>query len=342
MQALEKESSKVNFRNLFLELEIKEANSDKFSGLTTMVADTYANKPLNRYYNVLAYDQSRVKLKYKRDEIYINACYVNVPDADRKYILTQGPLEETVDHFWLMCQETVTNCIVMLCRCYENSRDKSAQYWPSKVGETLRTGVGLSVELLDESETGNFIVRNLKLTDTSTGSSRDIRQLHYIHWPDFNVPDCPDAFLDFLYAVRDSGCYEPGVGPPVIHCSAGIGRSGTFCLVDSCLVLAAKGKEVNMHVIRSTLLKMRTQRMGLIQTDLQLRFSVMAILSGMSRLQKENELNSGATANDTATNGHSDNSDVAKTTVVNGKRSAISTVDASPPPSSKKRKNSDS
>lgn len=342
MHALEKEASKVNFRNLFIELELKEANSDKFSGLTTLVADTFVNKPLNRYYNVLAYDQSRVKLKYEREDIYINACHVNVPEADRQYILTQGPLEDTVDHFWLMCQETKSNCIVMLCRCYENSRDKSAKYWPSKVGETFRTSVGLSIELIDETETkANFIVRNLKLTDTATGSSRTIRQLHYIHWPDFNVPDCPDAFLDFLYAVRDSGCFEPDVGPPIIHCSAGIGRSGTFCLVDSCLVLADEGKEINMHVIRSTLLHMRMQRMGLIQTEHQLRFSVMAILAGMARLQPPASENG---VHHEQNGGCSEELNGGKT--VNGKRRsalAAATVDSSPsPPSSKKRKNSDS
>ena len=58
-------------------------------------------------------------------------------------------------------------------------------------------------------------------------------------WPDFGVPQCPDTFLEFLHAVRNSGSLSEDVGPAIVHCSAGIGRSGTFCLVDSCLVLVS-------------------------------------------------------------------------------------------------------
>ncbi|KAG8233839.1 hypothetical protein J437_LFUL006862, partial [Ladona fulva] len=76
-----------------------------------------------------------------------------------------------------------------------------------------------------------------KLTDVDTGDSREIFHFHYTTWPDFGVPQSPTAFLKFLMVVRESGALDENVGPPVVHCSAGIGRSGTFCLVDSCLVL---------------------------------------------------------------------------------------------------------
>jgi len=287
---LEKEANKVDYRNLFHEINLKEDNSDRFTGLTTLVADDHENKQLNRYYNVLPYDHTRVKLKYQREDVFINASHVRVPEANRDYILTQGPLEQTVDHFWLMCQQVKTTCIIMLCRCYESDKDKSARYWPTEVEGTLRLNYGLDVELVDETETMNFVVRNFRLTDTETGIFRNIKQLHYINWPDFNVPDCPDAFLDFLETVRETGCFEAGVGPPIVHCSAGIGRSGTFCLVDSCLVLVAKGKELTISIIRNMLLNMRTQRKGLIQTHEQLRFSVSSIIDGMTRLSANGTL----------------------------------------------------
>ncbi|XP_023327790.1 tyrosine-protein phosphatase non-receptor type 2 [Eurytemora carolleeae] len=137
-QDLEKEFKKTNFKNMFFEIGLQEATSDKFSNLTTLSADEFSNKPLNRYYNVLAYDQTRVKIQLDRRDIYINANHVRIPDSGREYILTQGPLEQTVDHFWLMCHQHKTTCIVMLCRCYENSREKSAKYWPTEVGETFR------------------------------------------------------------------------------------------------------------------------------------------------------------------------------------------------------------
>ena len=100
---------------------------------------------------------------------------------------------------------------------------------------------------------------------------------HYITWPDFGVPSCPDTFLEFLGAVRESGSLDSEEGPAVVHCSAGIGRSGSFILVDSCLLEAeTEGPEtVN---IKQRLLEMRTFRMGLIQTEDQLKFSYQAII----------------------------------------------------------------
>ncbi len=83
------------------------------------------------------------------------------------------------------------------------------------------------------------LVRLSRLSHLSSEESRDILHFHYTTWPDFGVPQCPDTFLEFLEAVIDSGSLNEDVGPPVVHCSAGIGRSGTFCLVDTCLVLVS-------------------------------------------------------------------------------------------------------
>lgn len=78
-----------------------------------------------------------------------------------------------------------------------------------------------------------------RLTDVASGESREVLQFHYMTWPDFGVPQSPTVFLRFLSVVRKSGALDSDVGPAVVHCSAGIGRSGTFCLVDSCLVLVS-------------------------------------------------------------------------------------------------------
>merc|ERR1719430_311045 len=110
-----------------------------------------------------------------------------------------------------------------------------------------------------------------------------VLHFHYTTWPDFGVPTCPDTFLEFLGAVRESGSMDKEVGPALVHCSAGIGRSGTFILVDSCLLEAENfGPEV--VCIEQRLLDMRTYRMGLIQTEDQLKFSYQSIIEGARQL----------------------------------------------------------
>jgi len=267
-------------------------SSERFTSLTTSVADDYANFPLNRYYNVIAYDHSRVILHHDEKEIYINASVVKVPQAGREYILSQGPLENTVDDFWLMIYQQNSSVVVMLCNCIEMNRDKSWQYWPLEVGHTMvlgetREGLGLEVTMVHCEDRGHYIVRTFTLTDTISRVKRKIKQYHYIDWPDFNVPESPDLFLEFLLEFRKSGCFSDSCGPPVVHCSAGIGRSGTLILVDSSLVLAALGEELTLSSVVESLLDMRTYRMGLIQTEDQLRFSVEAIVKGVKKIGLE-------------------------------------------------------
>lgn len=267
-------------------------SSERFTSLTTSVADDYANFPLNRYYNVIAYDHSRVILHHDEKEIYINASVVKVPQAGREYILSQGPLENTVDDFWLMIYQQNSSIVVMLCNCIEMNRDKSWQYWPLEVGHTMvlgetREGLGLEVTMVHCEDRGHYIVRTFTLTDTISRVKRKIKQYHYIDWPDFNVPESPDLFLEFLLEFRKSGCFSDSCGPPVVHCSAGIGRSGTLILVDSSLVLAALGEELTLSSVVESLLDMRTYRMGLIQTEDQLRFSVEAIVKGVKKIGLE-------------------------------------------------------
>ncbi|XP_072930906.1 tyrosine-protein phosphatase non-receptor type 61F-like [Epargyreus clarus] len=263
----------------------RECQSYKY---TCLEAKKPQNKPLNRYRDVNPYDHSRVILK-RSERDYINANLVKMERANRKYILTQGPLVFTVGHFWLMVWEQNSRAILMLNKIVEKSEIKCHWYWPHGIGEQQKmvlNDVKLTVEQISEEDCNYYSTRVFKIYDMENDESREVVQFHYTTWPDFGVPTSPVAFLEFLKRVRASGALEPSVGPPVVHCSAGIGRSGTFCLVDSCLVIIEKEGLGSVN-IQQILLEMRRDRMGLIQTPDQLRFSYQAVIEGAKRFSPD-------------------------------------------------------
>ncbi|XP_056900193.1 tyrosine-protein phosphatase non-receptor type 2a isoform X3 [Takifugu flavidus] len=252
------------------------------------VAKLPLNRNLNRYRDVSPYDHSRVKLENSEND-YINASLVAVEEAQRAYILSQGPLRNTCGHFWLMIWEQCSKAVIMLNRVIEKGSEKCAQYWPTS--EELQmsfTDTGFVVRLLSEEDRSYYTIRVLQLQNTATSETRKIFHFHYTTWPDFGVPESPASFLKFLFKVRESGSLGPDHGPSVVHCSAGIGRSGTFALVDTCLVLMSRRKNPSSVDIQKVLLDMREFRMGLIQTPDQLRFSYMAVIEGARLILADN------------------------------------------------------
>ncbi|XP_052000031.1 tyrosine-protein phosphatase non-receptor type 2a isoform X1 [Xyrauchen texanus] len=248
------------------------------------VAKFPENRNRNRYRDVSPYDHSRVRLENSEND-YINASLISMEEAQRRYILTQGPLRNTCGHFWLMIWEQCSKAVIMLNRIIEKGSEKCAQYWPSEEEQDIDfSDTGFVVILVSEDVTPNYTIRLLELQNSKTGETREIYHFHYTTWPDFGVPESPASFLDFLFKVRESGSLGHENGPAVVHCSAGIGRSGTFSLVDTCLVLMDKRKETLSVDIQKVLLDMRAYRMGLIQTPDQLRFSYMAVMEGAKNI----------------------------------------------------------
>ncbi|KAK9892628.1 hypothetical protein WA026_021006 [Henosepilachna vigintioctopunctata] len=214
-----------------------------------------------------------------------------------------------------MVWEQESKAILMLNKLIENKQEKCYQYWPSDVGpeHAIRMpDVDLSVEYVNQHDYSYYLTRVLRLTDLQTETSRDILQFHYTTWPDFGVPSSPNAFLQFLNKVRSEGVLEADVGPAVVHCSAGIGRSGTFCLVDSCLVLIEK-YGIDSVDVKEILLDMRKYRMGLIQTAEQLRFSYQAIIEGAKKLLDPNTSPTEITNHVALNNSHSEINDTVAT-----------------------------
>ncbi|XP_017294523.1 tyrosine-protein phosphatase non-receptor type 1 [Kryptolebias marmoratus] len=266
--------------------EIRQQSSE----LPCKVAKLLENKSRNRYRDVSPFDHSRICLQLGTND-YINASLITVEEAQRNYILTQGPLPTTCGHFWEMVWEQRTRGVVMLNRVIEKGSIKCAQYWPHREEkDALFEDTNFKVTLVSEDVKSYYTVRQLELENLSTQETREILHFHYTTWPDFGVPESPASFLNFLFKVRESGCLNSDHGPVVVHCSAGIGRSGTFCLVDTCLLLMSLRKDPSSVRIRDVLLEMRRYRMGLIQTADQLRFSYLAVIEGAKYIKGDTSL----------------------------------------------------
>ncbi|CAG5132755.1 unnamed protein product [Candidula unifasciata] len=285
--------AKNSWNEVFQRLKNESSLASLGEHFSTKVARDPDNRRKNRYRDVSPYDHSRVKLSGESE--YINASFIEVPEANRRYILTQGPLEHTMGDFWQMIWEQQSRAVVMLNRVIEKGTLKCSQYWPLGAGygyeqEMYFPECGLMVTLVAEKEFQHFTLRSLELEKLESGEKRELLHFHYTTWPDFGVPSSPHAFLHFLHSVRGSGSLGADIAPAVIHCSAGIGRSGTFCLVDSCLVMVENSGTLKEIDVRKLLIKMRTYRMGLVQTADQLRFSYQAIVEGAHAILSEHGL----------------------------------------------------
>ncbi|XP_029105543.1 receptor-type tyrosine-protein phosphatase S-like isoform X10 [Scleropages formosus] len=235
------------------------------------------NKPKNRYANVIAYDHSRVILSPIEGisgSDYINANYIDGYRKQNAYIATQGPLPETFGDFWRMVWEQRAATIVMMTRLEEKSRVKCDQYWPSRGTETY----GMTqVTLLDTIELATFCVRTFCLHKNGSSEKREVRQFQFTAWPDHGVPEYPTPFLAFLRRVKT--CNPPDAGPIIAHCSAGVGRTGCFIVIDAMLERIKHEKTVDIY---GHVTLMRSQRNYMVQTEDQYSFIHDALLEAVA------------------------------------------------------------
>ncbi|XP_038649913.1 receptor-type tyrosine-protein phosphatase F-like isoform X5 [Scyliorhinus canicula] len=231
------------------------------------------NKPKNRYANVIAYDHSRVILT-SVDGVpgsdYLNANYIDGYRKQNAYIATQGPLPETLSDFWRMVWEQRTVTIVMMTRLEEKSRVKCDQYWPCRGTETYGM---IQVTLLDVVELATYSVRTFALYKNGSSEKREVRQFQFMAWPDHGVPEYPTPILAFLRRVK--ACNPPDAGPMVVHCSAGVGRTGCFVVIDAMLERVKHEKTVDIY---GHVTCMRAQRNYMVQTEDQYIFIHEALL----------------------------------------------------------------
>ncbi|XP_040547232.1 receptor-type tyrosine-protein phosphatase V isoform X5 [Gallus gallus] len=252
--------------------ELKEVGKEQLK----VGAELPANVSKNRYPHVLPYDHSRVRLSQLGDDLhsdYINANYVPGYASPQEFIVTQGPLKKTIEDFWrLVWEQNVCN-IIMLTVCMENGRVLCDHYWPSEAAPVSYGQV--RVHLLSQSSAEEWTMREFKLWHEGVRAERHVSHLHYTAWPDHGIPESTTSILAFRELVREHIQSAKDAGPTLVHCSAGVGRSGTFIALDRLLQQMKQEKVVDMFGVVYTL---RMNRYQMIQTLSQYIFLHSCIL----------------------------------------------------------------
>ncbi|XP_021119812.1 receptor-type tyrosine-protein phosphatase eta isoform X2 [Heterocephalus glaber] len=242
--------------------------------LPKYAAELAENRGKNRYNNVLPYDTSRVKLSVQTHSTddYINANYMPGYHSKRDFIATQGPLPNTLKDFWRMVWEKDVYAIVMLTKCVEQGRTKCEEYWPSKQAQDYG---GITVAMTSEIVLPEWSIRDFTVRNVQTSDSHRLRQFHFTSWPDHGVPDTTDLLINFRYLVRDYMKQSPPESPILVHCSAGVGRTGTFIAIDRLIYQIENENTVDVYGI---VYDLRMHRPLMVQTEDQYVFLNQCVL----------------------------------------------------------------
>eukprot|EP00039_Didymoeca_costata_P000943 m.48238 g.48238 ORF g.48238 m.48238 type:complete len:874 (-) comp10559_c0_seq1:46-2667(-) len=260
--------------------------------------DCFKGKTKNRYFDILPNPITRVKLKMLRPppgrEVDPGSCYINANfvrgyggKTAREYIAAQAPMPSTLYNFVRMIWEERVNCIVMTTGLLEGGKRKCERYWP----ETPRSpplcfnpidgsrGAEIMISLVKTEQLPGTKIHHIQIKDRKSGETRNIRHFWYYAWPDHGVPNkkgevYPDDVVELLEAVALYRKSAPRT-PMLVHCSAGVGRTGTFIVIDHVMKAIQNQDQVDIIELISQL---REDRMLLIQHTSQYKFAYQACI----------------------------------------------------------------
>ncbi|XP_041894289.1 receptor-type tyrosine-protein phosphatase eta isoform X3 [Corvus kubaryi] len=268
--------SNCGFAEEYEELKSAGVHQPKFA------AELPENRGKNRYNNVLPYDISRVKLSNQSSGTgdYINANYMPGYNSKKAFIAAQGPLPNTIDDFWRMIWEKSIYSIVMLTKCMEQARTKCEQYWPDKQPKSYGD---IIVTMVSEVVLPEWTIRDFTVEKSNTPESHMVRQFHFTSWPDHGVPETTDLLINFRHLVHEYNSQNPMDSPTLVHCSAGVGRTGTFIAIDRLIQQMEMESTVDVYGV---VYDLRMHRPLMVQTEDQYIFLNQCVMD-IIRSQRE-------------------------------------------------------
>ncbi|XP_007439776.2 receptor-type tyrosine-protein phosphatase eta, partial [Python bivittatus] len=271
--------SNCGFAEEYEILRLVGANQPKFA------AELPENKGKNRYNNVLPYDISRVKLSIQNHPTndYINANYIPGYNSKKEFIAAQGPLPNTVQDFWRMIWEKKIYTVVMLTKCIEQGRTKCEEYWPNK--QSMKYG-DITVAMTSEIVLPEWTIRDFSMEQSDSPESHPVRQFHFTAWPDHGVPETTDLLISFRHLVHEYMTQKPPSSPALVHCSAGVGRTGTFIAIDRLIQQMEMENTVDVYGV---VYDLRMHRSLMVQTEDQYVFLNNCVMD-IIKSQKEKKV----------------------------------------------------
>uniref|UniRef100_A0A7E4V331 Protein-tyrosine phosphatase n=1 Tax=Panagrellus redivivus TaxID=6233 RepID=A0A7E4V331_PANRE len=232
-----------------------------------------ANRDRNRYNDIICLDATRVvlSLNVPPDTDYIHANWIKMDGVERQFIATQGPLDNTIGDFWRMVFQENVPVVLMLCKCEEDGKVKCSQYWPAESGG-YKTYSGMFVNNKRVEKEDRFCTYTLEILPEGCSNSNIVKLIQVIDWPDKGVPSSGMSILRLLKMIATGSL---GSGPAVVHCSAGIGRTGTLLAIETVIQRLWKGQTIDF---KEVVKQMRNQRALMMQTDHQYIFAHLSVM----------------------------------------------------------------